>query len=399
MIFQDSIGIEVREDRVVMAWVRGTFRGVKLAAHTMYGLEQDRPLKERLGALNALLAEFRRENHIGTTDIFLGIPGNMVMFREIEFPLAVRENLRATLRYEMEKYVPVPVEDIWFDHQVVAENRAAGRLKVLLAVVKKKDMSPYLEFCRTVSGGVSGIGTSATAAFNALAYGEDRTAPDGTVYTKITEGPETKADISGLLPAGISAPDIVPAFGLALRPLWQTPLCINLLPEEFRRRPNRTGYYMMGGLAIIVLLTGLAWGGSHILKQRMAVRELDAEMQRLASEVAETDRVQKEISNIEARLDRLESLTRDYVPRLDILRELTQIIPDTAWVQDFSISEKGGGRITGYAESASELIPLLESSALFQDVIFLSTTVKDRDGRERFSIGFQVVPLSENSNS
>ncbi|GBC60193.1 hypothetical protein DENIS_1144 [Desulfonema ishimotonii] len=393
MLFQDSVGVDIRRDRVSMALLNGAFRGVRLAAHDVYNLDGDRPIRENLSAVAVRLREFKRENRVGKADIFMGIPEHLVMSREIEFPLAVKENLRATLGYEMEKYIPLPADAVYFDYQITEEDRAGNRLRVLLTVVRRTDLTPYIDLCKTLNGGVSGIEAASTALANCLAYASERRAGAGRKrgIAKPDDAGSDGQDFSGI---GLPVPELAPAFGLALRSHWTAPMQVNLFPHEMRKRPGRIGYYVMFGLIALVILGGLAWGGGHVMRQRMAVKDLDTEIKRLSAEVAEIDRLRSRIETAETRIEDLRQLSRGQEPVLDILRELTQLMPENTWIQDFSLSEKGG-RINGFAESASELIPLLEGSPLFRDVVFLAAITRNKDGKERFSIGLQTVPPPE----
>ena len=78
------------------------------------------------------------------------------------------------------------------------------------------------------------------------------------------------------------------------------------------------------------------------------------------------------------------------ISKLKILKELTQIIPEEMWLTRFSYSEKKGERkvdLSGYAEAASEIIPILEESELFEDVKFKSSIVKDKKSdKEKFNV-------------
>jgi Tfp pilus assembly protein PilN len=74
---------------------------------------------------------------------------------------------------------------------------------------------------------------------------------------------------------------------------------------------------------------------------------------------------------------------------LDVMRELTEQIPESAWLREFRLSGDAV-TLTGQADSASALIPLLEESPLFTDVKFLTTIRKDRDGKEVFRIGLTL---------
>lgn len=388
-LWQESLGVQIAADHLYIAHLRASFRSIRLVRGASYELDPSQPLRQRLNAAGMLLADFRKEHGIGKTDIFVGVPSDIVMFREIEFPLAVRENLGATLRYEMEKYVPLPPDAIRFDHQVVAEKKGSGKMTLLLVVAKRADIDPYFDFCREIPGGVSGLGTAATACFNALAHANGAGPLGDGVADRIEQAADVKTLAEAATKLGLPDASFVSAFGLALRSLADAPVRINLLPAEWRRKPGRMGQYTLAALLACLLLAGLAWGGGHLMRQRMAEEARAAELQRLAEAVVEVDRLEKEIEALEARLDSLTALAGDKAPVLDILRELTQTIPETAWVQDFSYNENGG-RIIGFADSATELIPLLEASPLFRDVVFLSTISKDRDGKERFSIGFQV---------
>ena len=70
--------------------------------------------------------------------------------------MAVKENLRGTLLYEMEKYVPLPVDDIYFDCQIIAEDKETNKLRVLLVAVKKELIDPYVDLENPLGSGISG---------------------------------------------------------------------------------------------------------------------------------------------------------------------------------------------------------------------------------------------------
>lgn len=69
-----------------------------------------------------------------------------------------------------------------------------------------------------------------------------------------------------------------------------------------------------------------------------------------------------------------------------LLAEVTHVLPDSAWVTDFS-SKGNTLTITGYAASASELIAPLEGSPLLTSPEFSApvTKVPGQSG-ERFTI-------------
>nr|MDA8404588.1 PilN domain-containing protein [Desulfobacteraceae bacterium] len=70
---------------------------------------------------------------------------------------------------------------------------------------------------------------------------------------------------------------------------------------------------------------------------------------------------------------------------IEIIKELSNIIPQTAYITEFKFSGNKLG-LYGMADSASELIPILEASPLFMDVAFLSAIHNSREGKEVFRI-------------
>jgi len=112
-------------------------------------------------------------------------------------------------------------------------------------------------------------------------------------------------------------------------------------------------------------------------------------LKHLAVEIADIDRTRKVCKGLENQIDYLNTICGGGVSILDVLKELSQKIPESAWVRGFEFSETGV-KIQGEAGSASELIPLLEASPLFNGVAFLSTITKGRDGKDRFRIGLEL---------
>ncbi len=456
MYFQASVGIDIENNRVSLVYLKASLKGLCLAAHAIYPLEKEDP-EEKTAETRKYVNEFLRNHRISSADIFVGIRRDLTILRYIELPLAVKENLRGTLYYEMEKYVPVPVSEIYFDCQIIAEDKEANKLTVLLVVVKKEFIDPYLDRDNRLGEGISGIEINSIALVNYLSSKPNT--PNADTYAvvclgrehlelsfvkknflhysrhvKIDEkggslqhfvldelellrktlgqeqgrleviccGPETdsiiellkeREDISlrplELSRTGIPSDVLAPAYGLALKGIQKAPMDINFLPVNLRKKVGKIGYYMMFVLAGLFILSILAWGGSNILHQKRVSDKLDSEIKQLSAEVADINRTQARLKELENKIDAINALRQRHLPVLSILRDLSKEIPDGAWLDRLSFTDKGG-EIEGYADSASALIPLLAASPLLKDVAFLSPITKGKDGKEKFRIGFKV---------
>ena len=69
---------------------------------------------------------------------------------------------------------------------------------------------------------------------------------------------------------------------------------------------------------------------------------------------------------------------------LPVLQELTDTLPADAWLTNLSV-DRSGLELGGFANAASQLIPLLEASPGLERVEFTSPVTKGRD-REQFRL-------------
>jgi general secretion pathway protein L len=187
LYFQASVGILIESNRVSLVCLKRSFKGLRLAAHAIYPLEKE-DSEEKTAEVRKLVNEFLRGHRISSADIFLGIQRDLTILRYIELPLAVKENLRGTLLYEMEKYIPLPVSDIYFDCQIIAEDKETNKLKVLLIGVKKEFIDPYLDRENQLGAEISGIEINSTALVNYFSYKPN--APNADTYVIVCLGSE-----------------------------------------------------------------------------------------------------------------------------------------------------------------------------------------------------------------
>ena len=165
----------------------------------------------------------------------------------------------------------------------------------------------------------------------------------------------------------------------------------NLLPEEFREKPDRLsetiGLLLKLGpviLFFIVLLLPLFLTESNLeqMKERSALllkssKEVDQLKQ-------ETEKLIQESRFLEKRKTTLPILT-------DSIEELTRITPDDTSLDSFQFSD-GSLILQGSSQSASRFIEKIEESAYFDNTKFLSPVTKDvTNDLERFQIGTDLA--------
>jgi Tfp pilus assembly protein PilN len=455
MIFQTSLGVDIGAHELCLACLKASSRDVHLAAHAVYSLEEGVHGEEKSRVISRLIEGFIKENKISPASIFLGIPRDTVILRYLELPIAVKENLRETLGYELEKHVPFSPEEVYFDFQIISEDKSTDRLRLLLVVAKKEALAPVLAVSEHLGAGVSGVGITATALAEyfswqskkdhvnlrsfiyargdhlelglvkdgMLLYSRDLPRNEGPMEAitgilskmrlEFSDGEEPlDAVLCGiekndpllehlnntdgivfhrvdLSPVQIPSSDLMAAYGLALKGVRKTSMSINLLLPALRKKPSKLKFYALFGLVLLVLLGTLAWGGGVFLQRQWTLDRLDGEIKKLGPQLKKFEQRKREKEGIEDRIDYLNTLRQGGPPILDIMKELSERIPKSGWVNQFTFSEKGI-EIVGDAASASQLIPLLEASPMFKNVAFASTITKRKGGNEKFRISLSL---------
>ncbi len=157
MLFQISLGVEIRRNEICLACLKASSRNIQLIAYASHPFDDTIGKDESSAAISELIMRFLQENRISPTAVFMGIPRKRAILRYLEYPLAVKENLRETLGYELDKFVPFNPEDVYFDFQIISENKDAEKLRLLLVVVKRQEFAPFLELSKRLKIGISGV--------------------------------------------------------------------------------------------------------------------------------------------------------------------------------------------------------------------------------------------------
>jgi general secretion pathway protein L len=138
---------------------------------------------------------------------------------------------------------------------------------------------------------------------------------------------------------------------------------------------------------------------SFFVKERFYLAELTERVNALKGRVGEVEKMKEEMAAIEKKMESVEKIRGGERSKLELLRELTEIIPGDMWLTRFSYTDQKGKReidLSGFANAASEIIPILEKSKYFEDVKFKSSIVKDRSTeKEKFNATATVTREQE----
>jgi general secretion pathway protein L len=446
-----SLGIDFRRNHLILTFLKKSFGKIKLVDYEIHALLPEEQREEREAQGINLVNGFISKHPVNKTKVCISIPREKVVARFIRLPIATKENLRKVLEYEASKYTPFEKEEIYFDYQILKEEKEW--LHLFAAFVKREEVDAYLSLLKKVGIQPISIQIPSTAALNLFFYHQKAGGNEVAVLLDVTapffemnliEGRDWKESFHLPLPSeeqeskiintfkrsglkneafpkstffvfgldanekmfpsmresdqikgvsfpplhriesetGASRPDkIFSSIGLPLKGLIQTKLDLNLLPFEMRKQVREIGKPVFMILASLMVILCLTWGIGVFVRYRNALNAINEEIKNRKPAVEAVEQVQKQRDVLKKEIVDLEKIRLAEVSKVEILRELTQVLPSSVWIWNFKYTGKEL-EISGFADSASELLSLLDRSPIFERVEFLAPVTKERERRE-----------------
>jgi Tfp pilus assembly protein PilN len=196
---------------------------------------------------------------------------------------------------------------------------------------------------------------------------------------------------------GVSRPDkIYSSIGIPLKGLTKTHFDLNLVPLELKKKARQMGKPLFIILTSFALLLSFTWGIGVFIQYRRELNAVNAEIKKKKPEVEVVEKLQRQKEELRKEISELVKMKSGGVSKVEMLKELTQILPSTVWVWNLKCTGKEV-EISGFADSASDLISLLDKSPLFEKVEFLAPVTKERERgaggdkeKERFKIKMRL---------
>jgi Tfp pilus assembly protein PilN len=159
---------------------------------------------------------------------------------------------------------------------------------------------------------------------------------------------------------------------------------LNLLPAAARPWTPTRGQIVTAAMVALVALLGLGGALVHVVRRERYLGRVTEEIRRLEPEARTVDGLAAELERKRRVLAALAAAEDGRVPALPVLRELTETLPAGAWLQALAM-DRQGVELTGQADAASALVPLLEASSRLERAELTSPVTKAQ-GKEQFRI-------------
>jgi len=163
---ESYLGIDVGSSAIKVVELAPGAKGLRLVRAATVPLEAGRVDvgEERVrAALRSALASQRAQ----PTAVAGGISTRSAAVREIKLPHTSEDNLGRMVRFEAERFIPFPIDQVTLDHHVM-DSQAQDAARVLVVATRKEDALGLLKLLSGLNLPEAAIEVTAIASFNAL---------------------------------------------------------------------------------------------------------------------------------------------------------------------------------------------------------------------------------------
>ncbi len=359
----------------------------------------------------------------------LGLPLKYFTIVNFSLPSAALENLDDAVKFALMRHVPYDPDQAHISYQM---SRRDNSLDISSIIILKQSIPPLLQaaseaginFCSIFPSMIYWARQKGNGVYVSLGqgYGEVLVHAQGRIVMHnwgqyrsenasdfLKESSRLLANVAGLpekmflLDCSLSGDQISKELGINLDEVetlsfevdtikktssFYQGYEIELLPGSVTKQQRFTSY--LAYASVIFFLLGLfALPASNLAGQKKYLAGIESLIEAENDHVRELARLREESRQLFDKLEKMSEMKNAYPSVIDILKVLTEVIPDTAWLDSLELSSQ---KITlrGEADSAASVVEAIEKSNMFQNVRFSAPVVRSGNN-QRFSMVAEVV--------
>ena len=365
------------------------------------------------------------KNTYAPSGVIVGLSLQLFTCKLLDMPAISREDMRKALLFELEKHLPLAVDEYLFDFLMF---RSGTGMKTLVFAIKKDAVSAILKLitdagmevlsvrCRVMDVlnsmiGISGeknmkgifvlatddsyemvgLEDSLPRAAKRISSGADlaetlevlRKSFPGKIYCSGSVD-QLIAERFGMSKSQITVPN-----ALIFSSVRKTRLNLEFIPQDQMRQKIDLYPYIVGGFAAAALCLYLLTGVIAYYKEARVLHRIEARIETIKSKASGVIEARKKLEALQDDRKTFLDFQKRSNTAIRVLKELTRSVPDNAWIINLVVDDKGLVEIEGFSQKTSDLIMALDKSKLFRNISF-AAPILSRDGEERFSLKFEV---------
>ena len=106
---------------------------------------------EAIEAVAGAIKLLHKEAHFSTDKVVTSLPESQIFTRVVELPSLKQSEIKNAISWEAEQYVPVPINEVKLDWQVLGNSTTSGKVEVLLVAAPINLISRYLKILKAAN--------------------------------------------------------------------------------------------------------------------------------------------------------------------------------------------------------------------------------------------------------
>ncbi|MBI2981743.1 MAG: pilus assembly protein PilM [Deltaproteobacteria bacterium] len=134
---QRVLGVDVGTYSIKVVEIERSFRDFKVV-----GFYEQRVSSSTEGGEAQAIQRLFEEYNLSSDFIYSALPGHLTSFRVVDFPFSNFKKIDATIEFEMEEYLPIPIEEAVVDYKILVSDKTHS--KVLVSYARKGGLIKFL---------------------------------------------------------------------------------------------------------------------------------------------------------------------------------------------------------------------------------------------------------------
>jgi general secretion pathway protein L len=168
-------------------------------------------------------------------------------------------------------------------------------------------------------------------------------------------------------------------------------LGVNLLsPEQVphRRRPRARLNLVLATVCVVLVALLL---GQWLHNRQAALEQMQSQVDGMRGEAQQVAALRQQLQDNAGAAGFLAQRKKSTIAMIGLLQDVTERLPDSAWLERFSVDNTGQVGMQGQAKQATKLLDALKDSPLITDASFQGSIQPDpTSGKERFYLTAQL---------
>lgn len=160
------LGIDVGSYSIKVAEIERSLRSFELVGF----YEQPIPAAtEGTGGETIALQRLFEEYNLGGESLYTALPGQKTAFRLIDLPFSNFKKIDTTIEFEMENYLPLPLDEVVVDYKILASDKTHSR--VMVSYARKGELIKFLNLFAGAELDPRFVGAESVEGANLLSLG------------------------------------------------------------------------------------------------------------------------------------------------------------------------------------------------------------------------------------